>query len=110
MLRQLVRYLGGSILELSCLGQLFPDVVINQLGFGSSASLLCENEIVPNTEFVLQEERRATALHVSLGHDADAVTKNVSFIHVVSRENDDATFLVLLDHVPETPPRCGVHA
>ena len=73
------------------------------------SSLLHKSNTVPDTETVLQKERAANALDLALNHDANSVTKNVSLVHVVSRQNDDAVFFVCLEHVPEIAASTQVH-
>ena len=77
--------------------------------FDTGALLLGKHQIVPDTKTILEKERRATTLDVAFSHDADPVTEDVSLIHVMSREDDYATLLILLDHLPEASSRRCVH-
>lgn len=61
-------------------------------------------------ELLLQEHRAATAPHLALSHDADAVAQKVGLVHEMGRENNDAALALLLDQVPRAATRVRVHS
>ena len=65
-----------------------------------STSLLNESNFKADTEAVLEEERATEALHRALAHNADTVTEHISFVHIMSSQNDYSVFLVGLEHFP----------
>jgi hypothetical protein len=69
-----------------------------------------EGDLVADTEAVLEEEGAADALKGALAHNADAVTEDISLIHVMGSENNNSVFLVALEHVPKVAPGTQVHA
>ena len=48
------------------------------------SSFLDEGELVADTEAILEEKRAANALKSALAHDTNAVTEDISLIHIVS--------------------------
>ena len=59
---------------------------------------------------VLEELGAAAALHAASSHDADAVRQDVSLIHKVRGEQDDAPLAGILQDLPGGAPAVGVHA
>lgn len=51
---------------------------------------LDQGQIVPRSQMGLQEERGAYAAQLAVGNDGDAVTQDISLVHVVSRQEDGA--------------------
>ena len=70
----------------------------------SLSPLLHHGNLVPNSEAVLEEEGATDALQGALAHDADTVTEDISFIHVMSRQDNDSINFVFFEHVPHSPP------
>ena len=71
---------------------------------------LLKGQVVSDTVALLEEERCSETDELTLGHDADAVAKYVSLIHVVGRQNDDSVVAVRSQHVPERAARLEVHS
>ena len=72
--------------------------------------LLHEGYLIAEAKAVLQEERAPDALQLPLDHDANTIAENVSLIHVVRREDDNAILFVGLEHVPKVPSRSEIHS
>ena len=77
--------------------------VLYKTRMGLSA-LLDERDAIADAEAILEEERATNALQLTLHHDTDAVAQHISLVHVVRRQDDDAIFLVGLQHIPEVAP------
>ena len=73
-------------------------------------SLFDKRQLVSNSKSVLQEKRTSDTLKRALAHDSDPVTKHVSLVHVVSRQDNDPVFLVALEHVPEISTSAQIHS
>ena len=73
------------------------------------SSHLNERDLVANAEAILQEEGTADALEGALAHDSDAVTEDISLVHVMCGKNDNSIFFVALKHVPEIASGTKVH-
>ena len=55
---------------------------------------LFQREVVPNAIALLQEQTTTDRYQVTVLHDADPVTEHVCFVHVMSRQDDDAVVAV----------------
>ena len=55
---------------------------------------------ISNTETTFEEHGRAKAGHLALGHDPNPIRQNLSFVHVVSRQQNYLILLVALKHIP----------
>ena len=66
--------------------------------------------MVAHAVLVLEEERRAAADDLALGHDGDAVTQQVRLLHVVRGQQNGTALALLLQQVPREAPRRRVHA
>ena len=75
-----------------------------------SSALLYEGELVTETKAILKEQRATKALHGSVAHYVNTVTEHISFIHMVSREEDGSVFLVLLKHSLYVATHAEVHS
>ena len=72
--------------------------------------LLDHGQLVAGTVAVLEEQRASETLDAALVHDSDAVTQNISFIHIVRRQDNDSVASVVLQHVPEGTSGIQVHS
>lgn len=52
---------------------------------------------------ILEEERATAAPKCSVGHDRDAVSEQISFVHEVRGQHDHTSLAVLPDQVPRKP-------
>jgi len=57
----------------------------------------------------LQEEGAAEANDFALSHDADSVSKHISFVHVVGRQHDDPISPLVTQHIPQGSSRVEIH-
>lgn len=73
-------------------------------------SALDDSHNVTDTKARLQEHRRSQASHFSCSHDADSITKDVGFIHIVSRKKYDFVLFVGTEHVPELASSLDIEA
>ena len=68
-------------------------------------SFLEHGHIVSNAISLLQEHGASEADKAPSCHDADAVTEDVSLVHVVSGQQNYAILLVFSEGCPSLPPR-----
>jgi len=52
-------------------------------------------------ESVFQEQRAAQAFELALDHDANTVTEDISFVHIVRRQKDDLISSIIAEHIPK---------
>jgi len=74
------------------------------------SGFLGDDQVVADSESVLQEEGASGALYLALCHYSNPVSQDISLVHIVSCQDNDSALFVLFEHFPESPPRCGVHA
>lgn len=69
-----------------------------------------QSQVVAAAETLLQEERGATAAHLAVGYDGNAISQDVRLIHVVSGQNDGATCKGGRDRnsIHATPEMCTI--
>lgn len=70
----------------------------------------CLQETSSRTVLLLKEEWTAAAVELTVHHDCDAVTQEVSLVHEVSGQHHGATHTVVLQDVPRLTTSVGVHA
>ncbi len=51
---------------------------------------LHQRKVISSTKLCLEEEWRSTAAQLALGNDCNAVTEEISLIHVMCGQNDGA--------------------
>ena len=74
------------------------------------SSLLDESKFIARSKSVLEEKRATKAFELTACHDTDSVTQDISFIHVMSGQDDDPISLVHLEHVPKHSSCSEIHA
>ena len=59
---------------------------------------------------VLEKHRGAAALHLTLSHDGNAISKQVSFVHKMSWKDHSASSSLTLKNVPRLSSRLWIHS
>lgn len=71
---------------------------------------LGNRDVVPHSEFVLQENSRPSANKLTVVHDANTVAQEVGLVHEVRRQDDDSVIFVVLHHLPDVSSGGSVHS
>ena len=66
-------------------------------------------QLISNTVCLLEKEGSSIASELTLGHDCNSISKNISFIHEMGGQHYTAIFSVGSDYIPREPTRKGVH-
>jgi hypothetical protein len=56
-----------------------------------------------STKSILQKQTGAKTQKLALGHDTNPIAKNISFIHIMSGQNNNFVSSIIFEHVPHLP-------